>query len=327
MLIMGGSFPNTQECDAPDQSGTHNMDLSGDSTRLWQSFEPNKSIYNVPPEIVAKIGGDGSGGATVRIPEKDWDSNDLGVYFTRVPDLGVRTATREIPTSTSTSKPGSSTGGRRTGAIIGAALGGLVFLALLLIGCLLLLKRIKSKREENGATGSPGELDGTSNPKELYTDPKYFSASHGSGVNGNGTRAMQAYFQTGEAHSSPQQQQQSQIYEMDDASSPHTPPPPPPPRHVSAQGRSYSAGQERGYSDVPAGRHTPLSVGQGRSYSTGSTQAPASSPSARPISPSSAGSNGVFPMGPYYPASQEPAEHPALRSQRSEKRLAGRMGS
>lgn len=315
---MGGSFPNTQDCDATIQLGTHNLDLSGNKSHLWDSFNTTKTTYSIPPEIIARIGGDEKGGATIRAPEKNWDSNDLGVYFTRVPNLGVRTATRAIPTSTSTSKAGALTGGKRLGTIFGAALGGLIFLAFLLLSCLWMLRKIKKRREEKGLNRPPEELDGTSHPTELYTergavDPKYFT---GNEEDGNGTRAMQAYFHTEQSQHpshSPRQQQHSQVYEMDDASGHHTPPP----RHVPGQGRSYSAG-----SGGQGIGHAPLS-GQGRSYSTGN-QSPRS---AGPVSPPSAASGGVFSMGPHYPASQEPAEHPALRSQRIEKGLGGAMGS
>lgn len=341
---MGGTFPNTQECDAPNQSGTHNMDLSGNSGTLWQLFNPNVTTYNIPPEIVAKIGGDSKGGATLRSPEKNWDSNDLAVYFTRIPSLTARTATRAIPSSTSPAKTGSLTGGRKIGTIIGATLGGLIFLILLLLLCLCILKRIKKKREGKEAIAPPGELDGNTSPSELYAetrggDPKYLRGPS-EGNEGDGTRAMQAYFQqSGEQHSSPQQQQQQypQVYEMGDASGYHTPP-----RHGSGQGRSYSAGsggQGRNHSVVQDRNHSTgqdrnNSVAQDRSHSTisgGGSQSPHStlptSPPSAPISPPSASS--VFPKGPYYPASQEPAEHPALRRQRSEKGLGvgGWMGS
>ncbi|KAE9979937.1 hypothetical protein EG327_006845 [Venturia inaequalis] len=172
MLIMGGSFPNTQECDAPNQSGTHNMDLSGNATGLWTLFQPNKTSYNVPPEIIKQIGGGGKGGATLRTPEQGWDSNDLGVYFTRIPSLSIRTATRNIPTATSTStpKPGTVSSGKKIGTIVGAVLGGLVLLALLLLGCLWILKRIKTKREQREANRPPGELDASTQPTELNTE-------------------------------------------------------------------------------------------------------------------------------------------------------------
>lgn len=290
------------------------MDLSGNSTALWQLFIPNLTTYNIPPEIVEKIGGGPGGGATVKSPEKSWDSNDLAVYFTRIPSLTARTPTRAVPTSTSPAKAGALTGGRRIGTIIGAALGGLLFLALLLIFCLCILKKIKKKRGEKEAIRPPGELDGTSEPTEIYTSssnvvPKYQQSptyeSPGS----------QAYFHsTGAQQFHSPQQQHSQIYEMGDASGNHTSP-----RHQSGQGRSYSAGagQERNYS---------AGAGQERSYSTGSGGGVPSPRSAGPVSPPSAGTGGVFSMGPYYPAAQEPAEHPALRSQRSEKGLGGRMG-
>lgn len=59
MLIIGGLFTETQECDAPEVWGTHNLDLGKSNTQesKWNLFQPNLTTYNVPSEIIAVVGG------------------------------------------------------------------------------------------------------------------------------------------------------------------------------------------------------------------------------------------------------------------------------
>lgn len=57
MLIIGGTFPLTQDCDSPAQWGTHNVDLGEVSGSKWQTYATNRTSYIVPPEVIAIVGG------------------------------------------------------------------------------------------------------------------------------------------------------------------------------------------------------------------------------------------------------------------------------
>lgn len=59
MLVIGGTFPLTQACDAPEVWGTHSLDLGkqnpGNAT--WYNYRPNLTSYVVPEEIISAVGG------------------------------------------------------------------------------------------------------------------------------------------------------------------------------------------------------------------------------------------------------------------------------
>jgi hypothetical protein len=57
MLIVGGTFPLTSDCDAPAQWGTHNVDLGKVSGHMWNTYQKNQTSYVVPPEVIAIVGG------------------------------------------------------------------------------------------------------------------------------------------------------------------------------------------------------------------------------------------------------------------------------
>lgn len=59
MLVIGGTFPATDQCDARDVWGTHNLNLGkNDPTNaMWALYQPNLTTYNVPPEIIKVVGG------------------------------------------------------------------------------------------------------------------------------------------------------------------------------------------------------------------------------------------------------------------------------
>ncbi|KAF1991092.1 hypothetical protein K402DRAFT_323651, partial [Aulographum hederae CBS 113979] len=124
MLIIGGTFPISDQCDANTVWGTHNLNLGASNIQnaMWYDYMPNLTVYNVPKELIAVIGGGPSGGAT-QIRPQSWDNRDLPVYFSRVPTFPARTPTRAIPgpTSTSTGTPEESS---NIAAIAGGAAGG-----------------------------------------------------------------------------------------------------------------------------------------------------------------------------------------------------------
>jgi hypothetical protein len=59
MLIIGGSFPTSDACDANSVWGVHNLNLGKDNptNSSWASFQPGLDTYKVPSELIEKIGG------------------------------------------------------------------------------------------------------------------------------------------------------------------------------------------------------------------------------------------------------------------------------
>jgi hypothetical protein len=126
---MGGTFPNSTQCDNPQQFGFHNLDLGKQNSQdaLWYQFRPNITTYQVPTDIISVVGGAATGGATAKAPQDGFDESDLSVYFTRTYHPISRAATRVIPpTGTPTTKAKSKA--VSTGAIVGASVGGAIFL-------------------------------------------------------------------------------------------------------------------------------------------------------------------------------------------------------
>ncbi|KAF2398260.1 hypothetical protein EJ06DRAFT_558116 [Trichodelitschia bisporula] len=155
MLVMGGTFPNSTDCDVPGVFAFHNMDLGKQNSdnAKWALFSPNKTGYKVPGEITAEIGGTALGGATLRAPKAGYDYRDLGTYFQRTyQPASARTPTRAIPTSTGPATHSPSTKPKHIGAIAGgAAAGGILLLALLA----LLLVCLKKRRARRAAAATP----------------------------------------------------------------------------------------------------------------------------------------------------------------------------
>lgn len=126
---MGGTFPNSSQCDDASHFGFHNLDLGKQNPQgaMWYLFRSNITTYQVPTEIISVVGGSGTGGATAKTPQSGFAESDLSVYFTRTYHPLSRTATRVIPaTGTSTANTTSNT--VSTGAIVGASVGGAIFL-------------------------------------------------------------------------------------------------------------------------------------------------------------------------------------------------------
>lgn len=131
MLIIGGTFPGSDMCDAPDVVGTHNLNLGKNNPKQakWELFDPHLTTYNVPSEIIAVVGGSATGGATVSAPAGEWNNRDLRVYFQQQATYPPRSPTRFLPNTGSAPDPGSKT---NKGAIIGGAVGGGLAVLLLL---------------------------------------------------------------------------------------------------------------------------------------------------------------------------------------------------
>lgn len=154
MLIIGGTFPLSDECDAAPQWGAHNLVLgqqSDPNANPWQLHSPDLTTYAVPDEIISVVGGQATGGATRTAPATGFDNSDLNVLMTKRASIAARTPTRPIPSATSSSA--STSGGTHlsTGAIVGIACGGGVALVALVVGLCVFVRRRRSFRY--GATG------------------------------------------------------------------------------------------------------------------------------------------------------------------------------
>jgi hypothetical protein len=59
MLVMGGNFTNTTDCDVPFIQGQHNLNLGQDDATAskWYAYLPNVTDYLVPPAILEVVGG------------------------------------------------------------------------------------------------------------------------------------------------------------------------------------------------------------------------------------------------------------------------------
>ncbi|KAI3401857.1 hypothetical protein diail_6416 [Diaporthe ilicicola] len=153
MLVIGGTFPLSEDCDAAPQWGTHNLVLGQQAdpdANPWQLFSPNLTTYAVPDEIISVVGGQATGGATKTAPSGGFDNPDLDVLMTKKASIAARTPTRPIPSATGGS---SSSGGTHpsTGAIVGIAVGGGVALIALAVGLCVFIRRHRGLRY--GATG------------------------------------------------------------------------------------------------------------------------------------------------------------------------------
>lgn len=59
MIVIGGWFPQTNECDAADARGQHGMNLgyNGPKSALWDEYDAKLSKYFVPTPVISVIGG------------------------------------------------------------------------------------------------------------------------------------------------------------------------------------------------------------------------------------------------------------------------------
>ncbi|KAF2820057.1 hypothetical protein CC86DRAFT_245247, partial [Ophiobolus disseminans] len=132
MIVMGGTFPLTTECDAPETLGQHNVDLGTliDSTKIWQPFNQNNPPYRVPDVLVKVIGGTVRGGANATGPATNQTFDKY--LFEKEYKVPQRYATPiDTASATGTQAPDTSsangpTRGLLIGVIVGALAGGTV---------------------------------------------------------------------------------------------------------------------------------------------------------------------------------------------------------
>ncbi|KAJ2891489.1 hypothetical protein MKZ38_000322 [Zalerion maritima] len=148
MIIVGGSFPYTDQCDSSPQYGSHNLMLGQQNPekRKWEVFNTTLNGYEVPDDIVAIVGGDAKGSATATAPAGGFDAADLGVLMTRVASAATRTPTRDV-------NAGGDSTGLSTGAIVGIAIGCAAFIAGMVLGWFCLRRHRNQKRQSQYSTG------------------------------------------------------------------------------------------------------------------------------------------------------------------------------
>ncbi|KAK2604285.1 hypothetical protein N8I77_007228 [Diaporthe amygdali] len=153
MLVIGGTFPLSDDCDVAPQWGVHNLVLgqqADPNANPWQLHSTNLTTYAVPDEIISVVGGQATGGATRTAPTGGFDNSDLNVLMTKRATIAARTPTRSIPTATGDSSSSNGTH-LSTGAIVGIAVGGGVVLIALVVGLCMFVRR--HRRFRYGATG------------------------------------------------------------------------------------------------------------------------------------------------------------------------------
>ncbi|KAI8224897.1 Kelch repeat-containing protein [Colletotrichum sp. SAR 10_99] len=169
MIIIGGTFPSSNDCDYPVQWGTHNVDLGKQNKNksIWELYSPNKTTYSVPDEVIAVIGGNGNGGATKTSPAAGWNTADLGLMLADQAEITLRTPTRMVsaPSAPST---GSSLS---TGAIVGIAVGAAALIILLGLACFCLIHRRRSQQYHNPPNSSSGQPFHTQTMSEAWSPP------------------------------------------------------------------------------------------------------------------------------------------------------------
>ncbi|KAL6356259.1 hypothetical protein LRP88_09852 [Fusarium phalaenopsidis] len=150
MFVHGGFFPLNDVCDVPDQWGLHLMDLGrqNENKAPWALYEPDKTKYVVPTDVIKVVGGNKDGGATKTKPAGGFDHDDLNALMTRKASVASRTPSREIPGEGGN---GGSSDKLSTGAIVGIAVGGAVAVIAALVGVFCLVRR---HRRRNTRTGS-----------------------------------------------------------------------------------------------------------------------------------------------------------------------------
>lgn len=154
MIIIGGVFPYSEECDSTPHFGSHGLYLGeqNEDKSKWETLNTTLDKYEVPDIIIDAIGGVKTGGATETTPIGGFDSPDLKILMTRTASASTRTPTRDVELGGGT--------GISTGAIVGISVGG----AAALISALVLGWCCLQRRGTNNVTDK-------NSPQTHYTFP------------------------------------------------------------------------------------------------------------------------------------------------------------
>ncbi|KAK6533997.1 hypothetical protein TWF281_005337 [Arthrobotrys megalospora] len=141
MLILGGFFPFRDECDAPDQVGIHNLNLSGSNIEqtIWADFKVGLDDYHVPTAVVDSLN------LTNGSPVVTFNHPDLKTLVNRAPSE-TRMPTRDVSPPTS-----GLSNHDRTIVLATTIPGGILILALLFF-C---IRWYRGPRAPKGATSRP----------------------------------------------------------------------------------------------------------------------------------------------------------------------------
>ncbi|KAF2188975.1 hypothetical protein K469DRAFT_684242 [Zopfia rhizophila CBS 207.26] len=317
MIVMGGTFPNSSDCDAAIVYGQHNLNLGKENpeSKKWYQYLENVTDYRVPDEIAAKIGGGAEGGATKKAPDS-WGNNDLPTYFARAYTAAVRTPTRSIPsTATPTVTQTDTEKKPPTGTIAGAAVGGGVFL-LICAAAAAYFYCIRRKKDKN-TSSRPSELENTEH--NTYVSNEQLENKP---PNRNDTQTPMAELPPNATHVYPYPPPKQDIY-----FNPSSPGPDSTRTYSYAQTSPGSPGYDAGYAhSVPSAPHSPPIPGpyyfDGRQNLNPPDQAQPPPQASYGHSPAHlpqqgqgqwpAENNAVYATQPYYP--RPPSEMPTVRS-------------
>ena len=165
MMIIGGSYPDSDICDLAQQywaqhnlwTGTLGNEGDNVNDTYWALFNPNLTTNVVPDDVYNIVGGNKDGSATQLSPTAGYDqgtSPELDTLLKRKPTF-TRTPTRVVSTSTptNTSTPTStpnppSSNKLSTGAIVGIAIGCAAAAVIILVVWYIIGMRLFKKRKE-----------------------------------------------------------------------------------------------------------------------------------------------------------------------------------
>ncbi|EKG14748.1 Galactose oxidase/kelch beta-propeller [Macrophomina phaseolina MS6] len=170
MIVLGGIVnENGTESDHVCDSQLAPLRILNLATMTWQKSFDASARYTVPEDVSRVIGGDGSGGATIRQPDGGFNDTAVASIFAKTVSRAVSTATSSAAassTNSSSSDPASS----NTGAIVGGVVGGVVGLALICLIVWLVMRKKRSAAKgqmvpqmDEGAYGHPADVYGSGN--------------------------------------------------------------------------------------------------------------------------------------------------------------------
>ena len=178
MIVMGGNFTNSTNCDVPAVGAQHNLNLGqvNPDNSKWYHFLPNLTSYSVPSDIISITGGSSSGGANNLSPASGWSDTALSVYFNRKAQFAARTPTRYIPTPTTTVTPTDTAAPKpatKIGSIVGGVVGGVAGLIIIVVAIFLCLRRRKASTAKQAAS-HPAP---TNNVNEMMAESRHNSGA------------------------------------------------------------------------------------------------------------------------------------------------------
>lgn len=153
MIIIGGTFPLSSDCDIATSWGSHNLNLAHGPPKYvqWQNFYPNVT-YTVPPGLTKVIGGDIQGNAKETEPADGFTDRNLGIMFSRTPSLAQIKPTRAALIDT----PDSEGGVSKTVVIAASTVGAVVAVIVgLVVGFCCFRRRAQRKMQNERSLSGP----------------------------------------------------------------------------------------------------------------------------------------------------------------------------